>query len=169
MIFGLWVPDPERYGVLEFAADGSTVVAVHEKPAEPPSNFMVPGLYFYDNSVVEVARSVEPSARGEIEITDVNNAYLRDGSLEVAKLPFATDWFDVGTFDALLDAQTWVAGQQRRKGLLIGSPEAAAHREGYITDEQLHALAMAEAHGGDLTKSGYAESLLRILEFEGTH
>lgn len=169
VIFGLWVPDPERYGVLEFAADGSTVVAVHEKPAEPPSNFMVPGLYFYDNSVVEVARSVEPSARGEIEITDVNNAYLRDGSLEVAKLPFATDWFDVGTFDALLDAQTWVAGQQRRKGLLIGSPEAAAHREGYITDEQLHALAMAEAHGGDLTKSGYAESLLRILEFEGTH
>ncbi len=169
VVFGLWVPDPERYGVLEFADDGITVAAVHEKPADPPSNFMVPGLYFYDNSVVEVARSIEPSARGEIEITDVNNAYLRNGSLEVSKLPFATDWFDVGTFDALLDAQTWVAGQQRRKGLLIGSPEAAAHREGYITDDQLHALAIAEAHGGDLTKSGYAESLLRILEFEETH
>ena len=169
VIFGLWVPDPERYGVLEFADDGATVVAVHEKPADPPSSFMVPGLYFYDNSVVEVARGIEPSARGEIEITDVNNAYLRDGTLEVAKLPFATDWFDVGTFDALLDAQTWVAGQQRRKGLLIGSPEAAAHREGYIDDEQLHALAVAAAHGGDLTKSGYAESLLRILEFEGNH
>ncbi len=169
VIFGLWVPDPERYGVLEFADDGSTVVAVHEKPAQPPSNFMVPGLYFYDNTVVDVARGIEPSERGEIEITDVNNAYLREGALEVAKLPFATDWFDVGTFDALLDAQNWVAGQQRRKGLLIGSPEAAAHREGYIDDEQLHALAVAAAHDGDLTKSGYAESLLRILEFEGTH
>lgn len=169
VVFGLWVPDPERYGVLEFADDGSTVVAVHEKPVDPPSSFMVPGLYFYDNSVVQVAREIEPSARGEIEITDVNNVYLRRGSLEVSKLPFATDWFDVGTFDALLDAQTWVAGQQRRKGLLIGSPEAAAHREGYIDDGQLHALAVAEAHGGDLTKSGYADSLLRILEFEGTH
>lgn len=165
VVFGLWVPDPERYGVLEFGPDG-TVVAVHEKPAEPPSSFMVPGLYFYDNSVVEVARTIEPSPRGEIEITDVNNAYLERGSLEVSKLPFATDWFDVGTFDALLDAQTWVAGQQRRKGLLIGSPEAAAHREGFISDEQLRRLAEAAAHGGDLTKSGYAESLLRILEFE---
>ncbi len=168
VVFGLWVPDPERYGVLEFGPDGTTVVAVHEKPAEPPSNFMVPGLYFYDNTVVEVANTIEPSARGEIEITDVNNVYLKNGSLEVSKLPFATDWFDVGTFDALLDAQTWVAGQQRRKGLLIGSPEAAAHREGFIDDGQLHALAAATAHGGDLTKSGYAESLLRILEFEET-
>lgn len=168
VVFGLWVPDPERYGVLEFGADGSTVVAVHEKPAAPPSSFMVPGLYFYDNSVVAVARDIEPSARGEIEITDVNNVYLGRGALEVSKLPFATDWFDVGTFDALLDAQTWVAGQQRRKGLLIGSPEAAAHREGYIDDAQLHALAVAADHGGDLTKSGYAESLLRILQFEET-
>lgn len=166
VVFGLWVPDPERYGVLEFADDATTVQAIHEKPADPPSHFMVPGLYFYDNSVVEVARTIAPSARGEIEITDVNNHYLRDGRLEVSKLPFATDWFDVGTFDAMLDAQSWVAGQQRRKGLLIGSPEAAAYREGYITADQLERLAAAEADGGDLTKSGYAEHLLRILEFE---
>ncbi len=168
VVFGLWVPDPERYGVLEFRDDDESVAAIHEKPADPPSHFMVPGLYFYDNSVIEVARTIEPSARGEIEITDVNNAYLADGRLEVSKLPFATDWFDVGTFDALLDAQNWVAGQQRRKGLLIGSPEAAAYREGYIDAGQLERLAAAEEASGDLTKSGYAERLLRILEFEET-
>lgn len=166
VVFGLWVPDPERYGVLEFNDDGQTVRAIHEKPEVAPSHFMVPGLYFYDNSVVEVARNIEPSARGEIEITDVNNEYLRRGALEVSKLPFATDWFDVGTFDALLDAQSWVAGQQRRKGLLIGSPEAAAYREGYIDADRLRSLAHAEQHGGDLSKSGYGEQLLRILEFE---
>jgi glucose-1-phosphate thymidylyltransferase len=166
VIFGLWVPDPERYGVLELGPDGQSVVAIHEKPARPPSHVMVPGLYFYDETVVDVARSIEPSARGEIEITDVNNRYLERGALQVSKLPFATDWFDVGTFDALLDAQAWVAGQQRRKGLLIGSPEAAACREGFITEDELRALAAAEAHGGDLTKSGYAEHLLRFLEFE---
>jgi glucose-1-phosphate thymidylyltransferase len=166
LIFGMWVPDPERYGVLEFGPDGTSVVAIHEKPADPPSHHMVPGLYFYDSSVVDVARGIEPSARGEIEITDVNNTYLAEGRLQVSKLPFATDWFDVGTFDALLDAQAWVAGQQRRKGLLIGSPEAAACREGFIGADELRALAAAEAHGGDLAKSGYAESLLRFLEFE---
>ncbi len=166
VIFGLWVPDPERYGVLEFGPDGETVTAVLEKPADPPSSFMVPGLYFYDNDVVEIARSIEPSERGEIEISDVNNHYLRAGKLQVSRLPFATEWFDVGTFDAMLDAQTWVAGMQRRKGLLIGSPEAAAYREGFIDEERLRLLAGAEAHGGDLTKSGYAEYLLRALEFE---
>jgi glucose-1-phosphate thymidylyltransferase len=166
VVFGLWVPDPERYGVIEFEDDGKSVRAIHEKPAHPPSNFMVPGLYFYDHSVVEVARTIEPSARGEIEITDVNNRYLSDGALEVCKLPFATDWFDVGTFDAMLDAQTWVAGQQRRKGLLIGAPEAAAWREGFISEDELRSLAAAESHGGDLAKSGYAEQLLRAIEFE---
>ncbi len=166
VVFGLWVPDPERYGVLELDDDGTTVLAIHEKPSQPPSHFMVPGLYFYDNSVVEVARHIEPSARGEIEITDVNNHFLERGRLQVSKLPFATDWFDVGTFDAMLDAQSWVAGQQRRKGLLIGAPEAAACREGFITAAQLRDLADAEAHGGDLTKSGYAEHLFRFLEFE---
>jgi glucose-1-phosphate thymidylyltransferase len=166
VVFGLWVPDPERYGVLEFGADGTSVTAIHEKPADPPSNYMVPGLYFYDNSVLEVAATIEPSARGEIEITDVNNVYLERGALQVSKLPFATDWFDVGTFDALLDAQSWVAGQQRRKGLLIGAPEAAACREGFIDDAQLRALADAEAYGGDLAKSGYAEHLIRFIEFE---
>jgi glucose-1-phosphate thymidylyltransferase len=161
VIFGLWVPDPERYGVLELDADGS-VVAVHEKPAHAPSSFMVPGLYFYDNDVVDIARSMTPSARGELEITDVNNAYLARGRLEVSKLPFSTEWFDVGTFDAMLDAQSWVAGQQRRKGLLIGAPEAAAYREGLIDTEQLRTLAAAP----DVAKSGYGEFLLRIIEFE---
>ncbi len=166
VVFGLWVPDPERYGVLELGPGGE-IIGVHEKPADPPSSFMVPGLYFYDNSVVEVARSIEPSARGELEISEVNNRYLQKGQLEVCKLPFSTEWFDVGTFDALLDAQTWVAGQQRRKGLLIGSPETAAHREGFITSEQLRALAAADDQAGDLAKSGYGEHLLRFLEFEG--
>jgi glucose-1-phosphate thymidylyltransferase len=165
VVFGLWVPDPERYGVLEFGPGGE-VVAVHEKPADPPSSFMVPGLYFYDNSVVEVAGSIEPSARGELEISEVNNRYLQKGQLEVCKLPFSTEWFDVGTFDALLDAQTWVAGQQRRKGLLIGSPETAAHREGFITGDELRALAAADDQSGDLAKSGYGAQLLRFLDFE---
>jgi glucose-1-phosphate thymidylyltransferase len=165
VVFGLWVPDPERYGVLEFGPGGE-VVGVHEKPTDPPSSYMVPGLYFYDNSVVEVAGSIEPSDRGELEISEVNNQYLKQGHLEVCKLPFSTEWFDVGTFDALLDAQTWVAGQQRRKGLLIGSPETAAHREGFITTGQLRALAAAEDQSGDLAKSGYGEHILRFLEFE---
>jgi glucose-1-phosphate thymidylyltransferase len=165
VVFGLWVPDPERYGVLELDAAGE-VVAIHEKPLVPPSNYMIPGLYFYDNTVVDVARSIEPSARGELEISEVNSTYLEEGRLQVSKLPFSTEWFDVGTFDALLDAQTWVAGQQRRKGLLIGAPETAAHREGFITTEQLQALAAAVDSGEDLMKSGYGEHLLRFLEFE---
>jgi len=165
VVFGLWVPDPERYGVLELDELGR-VVGVHEKPTVPPSSFMIPGLYFYDNSVVEVARSIGPSERGELEISEVNNCYLREGRLEVCKLPFSTEWFDVGTFDALLDAQTWVASHQRRKGLLIDSPETAAHREGFITGDQLRLLAAAEDQAGDLAKSGYGEHLLRFLDFE---
>jgi glucose-1-phosphate thymidylyltransferase len=165
VVFGLWAHDPHRYGVLELDAAGQ-VVGIHEKPEDPPSHLMVPGLYFYDNSVVERARRLTPSTRGEIEITDLNAEYLREGLLEVCRLPFSTDWFDVGTFDALLDAQTWVAGLQRRKGVLIGSPEAAAHRGGLISTEQLHHLAAAVDDDGDLTKSGYAERLLRVLELE---
>lgn len=167
VVFGLWAHDPHRYGVLELDESGE-VRGIHEKPERPPSNFMVPGLYFYDNTVVDRARSLTPSARGEVEITDLNAGYLGDGLLRVCTLPFSTDWFDVGTFDALLDAQTWVAGQQRRKGLLIGSPEAAAHREGFIDSEQLRRLAAAEEHGGDLEKSGYAERLLRIIDLEAS-
>ncbi|MFA5565852.1 MAG: sugar phosphate nucleotidyltransferase [Acidimicrobiia bacterium] len=165
LVFGLWVPDPSHYGVLVFDGDGE-VTSIVEKPVVPPSNFMVPGLYFYDNSVVERAKGLEPSARGEIEITDLNQQYLNEGNLEVVRLPFATDWFDVGSFDALLDAQNWVAGQERRKGLLIGSPETAAYREGFIGIDQLERLANSEAFSGDLAKSGYAERLLRILELE---
>jgi glucose-1-phosphate thymidylyltransferase len=161
VVFSLWVPDPGRYGVLELD-DTGRVVGVHEKPASPPSSLMVPGLYFYDNSVVEVAASTTPSARGELEISEVNNHYLQEGRLEVCPLPFSTEWFDVGTFDALLDAQTWVASHQRRKGLLIGSPETAAHREGFISSDELRALAAAEE------RSGYGEHLLRFLEFEGS-
>ncbi len=161
VVFGLWVPDPERYGVLELDSAGA-VVAVHEKPAVPPSSYMVPGLYFYDNSVVEMARTTPLSTRGELEISDVNNRYLAEGRLEVSRLAFSTEWFDVGTFDALLDAQSWVAGQQRRKGLLIGAPESAAYREGLITEDQLRALAAAP----DLAASGYGEQLLRVLDFE---
>ena len=168
VVFGLWVPDPERYGVIEFDAAGQ-VVALHEKPAVAPSSYMVPGLYFYDDTVVDRARALAPSARGEIEITDLNAGYLADGRLEVSRLPFSTDWFDVGTFDAMLDAQTWVAGLQRRKGVLIGSPEAAAYREGLIDEDQLRVLAAADDDGGDLAKSGYAERLLRILELEEEH
>jgi glucose-1-phosphate thymidylyltransferase len=165
VVFGLWVPDPERYGVLELD-DAGVVVGVHEKPVDPPSNLMIPGLYFYDNRVIEVAGSIAPSERGELEISEVNSQFLREGLLDVCKLPFSTEWFDVGTFDALLDAQTWVAGQQRRKGLLIGAPETAAHREGFITTEQLRSLAAAADQAGDLAKSGYGAQLLRILEFE---
>lgn len=165
VVFGLWVPDPERYGVLEFDAAGE-VVAVHEKPSEPPSSYMIPGLYFYDNTVIEVAKSTAPSARGELEISEVNNRFLKDGRLQVSRLPFSTEWFDVGTFDALLEAQQWVAGHQRRKGLLIGSPETAACREGFISADQLRSLAEAADQGGDLAKSGYGEHLLRFLEFE---
>jgi glucose-1-phosphate thymidylyltransferase len=165
VVFGLWVPDPERYGVLEFGTDGE-VTAIHEKPLVAPSSYMIPGLYFYDNSVVDVARSIEPSARGELEISEVNSRYLSDGRLEVCRLPFSTEWFDVGTFDALLDAQNWVGGQQHRKGLLIGAPETAAYREGFITDDELRSLAAAADQGEDLMKSGYGDYLLRFLAFE---
>ncbi len=165
VVFGLWVPDPERYGVLEFGPDDQ-VVGIHEKPAEAPSNLMIPGLYFYDNSVVEVAHSIRPSARGELEISEVNSQYLAKGRLEVCRLPFSTEWFDVGTFDALLDAQNWVGAQQHRKGLLIGAPETAAYREGFISASQLRALAAAADDNEDLMKSGYGERLLRFLEFE---
>ncbi len=165
VVFGLWAHDPHRYGVLELD-DSGQVVGIHEKPEDPPSRLMVPGLYFYDDTVVERAAQLRPSPRGEIEITDLNAGYLRDGLLEVCRLPFSTDWFDVGTFDAMLDAQTWVAGQQRRKGLLVGSPEAAAHREGFIDTDQLRRLAEALDHDGDLAKSGYAELLLNTLDLD---
>jgi len=165
VVFGLWVPDPERYGVLELGPDGD-VLAIHEKPIVAPSNYMIPGLYFYDNTVVDVARSIRPSARGELEISEVNSTYLKEGRLEVEMLSFSTEWFDVGTFDALLDAQNWVGGQQHRKGLLIGSPETAAYREGFISADQLRHLAASADQNEDLMKSGYGDLLLRFLEFE---
>jgi glucose-1-phosphate thymidylyltransferase len=117
-----------------------------------------------------VAHAIRPSDRGELEISEVNSQYLAQGRLQVCRLPFSTEWFDVGTFDALLDAQNWVGAQQHRKGLLIGAPETAAFREGLITEDQLRALAAAADQNEDLMKSGYGERLLRFLEFEaGSH
>ncbi|MGY6499700.1 MAG: sugar nucleotidyltransferase [Acidimicrobiales bacterium] len=165
VVFALWVPDPQRYGVVEFDGDSGRPLAIHEKPVDPPSHYAVPGLYFYDGRVADVAATLTPSARGEIEITTLNNWYLEQGALEVCALPFAVEWFDVGTFDAMLDAQNWAAGEQRRKGLLIGSPEAAAYRGGFIDADQVRRLAAAADDNGDLASSGYGERLLRILDF----
>ena len=143
VVFGLWVPDPERYGVLEL--DRRRPGRRRRTRSRPirPRTYMIPGLYFYDNSVVEVAGSIAPSDRGELEISEVNSQFLREGRLEVCKLPFSTEWFDVGTFDALLDAQTWVAGQQRRKGLLIG-----VARDGRAPRGLHHHRAAPRAGGG---------------------
>ena len=156
-VFAYHVADPERYGVVEF--DGSAhAVSIEEKPAEPKSNYAVVGLYFYDNDVVEIARGVEPSARGEIEITDVNREYLRRGKLRVGVLDRGTAWLDTGTFDSLMQAAEFVRVIEERQGLRIGSPEEIAWREGFIDDAALRALAEP------LVKSGYGEYLIRLLE-----
>lgn len=156
-IFGYWVKDPSAYGVVEFGSSGRAI-SLEEKPLEPKSHFAVPGLYFYDNSVVEKARTLQPSARGELEITDINRIYLNEGQLNVTVLARGTAWLDTGTFDSLNDASNFVRTVESRQGLKVGSPEEAAWRQGFIDDSQLRSL------GEDLGKSGYGDYLLQLAD-----
>ncbi len=156
-VFGYRVQDPERYGVVTFDAAGRAV-EIEEKPAAPKSNFAVTGLYFYDNDVLDIAAAVRPSARGELEITDVNRAYLERGDLHVERMGRGTAWLDTGTFDSLLQAAQFVQTIEARQGLKIAAPEEIAWRQGWLGDEALRAA------GERLAKSGYGGYLLRLLE-----
>jgi glucose-1-phosphate thymidylyltransferase len=156
IIYAYHVNDPERYGVVDFDSEGN-VLSIEEKPEHPKSNFAVPGIYFYDNDVVEIAANIKPSHRGEIEITDVNKEYLRRGKLKVSILDRGTAWFDTGTFNSLMQASQFVQVIEERQGLKIGSIEEAAYKMGFINAEQLKALAQP------LLKSGYGTHLLDIL------
>ena len=156
-VFAYWVANPTAYGVVEFD-DAGTAVSLEEKPSEPKSNFAVPGLYFYDNDVIEIARNLQPSERGEYEITDVNAHYLAQGKLAVRVLPRGTAWLDTGTFDSLLDAGNFVRTVEQRQGLKIAVPEEVAWRQGYIGDDEL--VARAEK----LRKSGYGDYLRNLID-----
>ncbi|HCS62200.1 MAG TPA: glucose-1-phosphate thymidylyltransferase [Microbacterium sp.] len=156
-IFAYWVSEPSAYGVVEFDAD-SQAVSLEEKPIAPKSNYAVPGLYFYDNDVIEIARGLTPSARGEYEITDINIAYLERGKLQVEILPRGTAWLDTGTFDQMTDAADYVRTMERRTALKIGVPEEVAWRQGFLDDAQLRERAEL------LMKSGYGTYLLDLLE-----
>ena len=156
-VFAYHVQDPERYGVVEFDARRKAV-SVEEKPTRPRSNYAVVGLYFYDNDVLEIARTITPSARGELEITAVNNAYLQQGRLQVAVMDRGTAWLDTGTSGSLMQAAQFVQVIEERQGLKIGCIEEVAWREGYVDDDGLRALAEP------LRKSGYGEYLLGLLE-----
>ena len=156
-IFAYWVSEPTAYGVIEFDGDGRAV-SLEEKPAQPKSNYAIPGLYFYDNDVVAIARDLRPSPRGEYEITDVNRVYLERGSLQVEVLPRGTAWLDTGTFDQMTDAADYVRTMERRTGLKIGVPEEIAWRQGLLTDDEVRARA------ADSVKSGYGAYLLDLLE-----
>ncbi|WJL95101.1 glucose-1-phosphate thymidylyltransferase RfbA [Microbacterium sp. ET2] len=156
-VFAYWVAEPTAYGVVEFDDDGRAV-SLEEKPTAPKSNYAVPGLYFYDNEVVGIARSLKPSARGEYEITDINRAYLQRGALHVQVLPRGTAWLDTGTFDQMTDAADYVRTIERRTGMRIGVPEEVAWRQGFLSDDELRTRAQA------LVKSGYGTYLLELLE-----
>lgn len=157
VVFAYQVNDPERYGVVEFD-DENNVLSIEEKPNLPKSNYAVPGLYFYDNDVIEIAKSIKPSSRGEYEITDVNKEYLRQGRLRVGVFDRGTAWLDTGTFKSLLQAGQFVEVIEERQGLKIGSIEEVAYRMGYITDSQLEKVA------NTLVKSGYGKYLLSLIE-----
>ena len=156
-VFAYWVSEPSAYGVVEFDKDG-TALSLEEKPTHPRSNYAIPGLYFYDNDVVKIARDLKPSPRGEYEITDVNRAYLEQGRLRVQVLDRGTAWLDTGTFDSLSDASNFIRTVEHRQGLKIGSPEEIAWRQGFLSDDELRQRAES------LTKSGYGDYLLALLD-----
>ena len=157
IIYAYHVSDPERYGVVEFDKDNN-VLSIEEKPTQPKSNYAVPGLYFYDNDVVEIAKNLQPSPRGEYEITDVNKEYLKKGKLKVSILDRGTAWLDTGTFDSLMQASQFVQVIEQRQGIKIACIEEIAWRKGFINDEQLKTLAKP------LLKSGYGQYLMNLLE-----
>jgi glucose-1-phosphate thymidylyltransferase len=160
MIFGYKVNDPQRYGIVEFGDDGR-VLSIEEKPTHPKSSFAVPGIYFYDNQVVGLAEKLEPSARGEIEITDLNRAYLEKGQLRVKLFGRGVAWLDAGTHDSLLQASMFIEAIQQRQGLMISCPEEIAYRRGYITREQLCDL------GKSLAGNSYGEYILDLARQDG--
>jgi glucose-1-phosphate thymidylyltransferase len=155
-VFGYWVQDPKAYGVVEFDSDGRAI-SLEEKPVNPKSHYAVPGLYFYDNDVVDIAKNLQPSARGELEITDVNQTYLDRGRLQVEVLQRGTAWLDTGTFNDLNDASNFIKTLENRQGLKVGSPEETAWRQGFLTDDELRQRAEP------LVKSGYGAYLLSLL------
>ena len=157
IIYAYHVHDPERYGVAEFDKDGK-VMSIEEKPSNPKSNYAIPGIYFYDNNVVEIAKNIKPSHRGELEITDVNKEYLKRGKLKVSVLDTGTAWLDTGTFNSLMQASQFVQVIEERQGLKIGAIEEVAYRMGYINEKELKGLIKP------LIKSGYGKHLMSILE-----
>jgi glucose-1-phosphate thymidylyltransferase len=158
-VFAYWVADPKSYGVVEFDSDGKAL-SLEEKPAEPRSNYAIPGLYFYDNSVADRAKSLKPSKRGELEITDLNTTYLDQGKLAVEVLPRGTAWLDTGTFEQMMDASVFVRTMEVRTGLKIGAPEEIAWRKGWLSDADLEDRAQA------LAMSGYGKYLQDLLRRE---
>ncbi len=162
-VFGYWVDDPERYGVADFDSDGNCL-SIEEKPSNPKSNYAVVGLYFYPNSVVDVAARIKPSARGELEITSVNQAFLNDGELKVKVLPRGFAWLDTGTHDSLAEASIYVEVLEKRQGLKIGCLEGIAYRQGWITRERMERLA------APMLKNNYGKYLLKVInELDRTH